>query len=289
VTFRSARYGSERAPDDTARSGRRADAARATYKRGMAAPDDLDHNRRFWNRISAEYQREHAAQLPTDEPIWGVWGLPERELRLLGDVAELDVLELGCGGAQWSIALARRGARCTGLDLSDAQLAFARATVAEAGVGVALVHASADATGLPDASFDLVFCDHGAATFADPFRVVPEVARLLRPGGRFVFNASTPWMQLCRNPETQRLEPVLHRDYFGLHRFAAPGDAVEFALPYGEWIRLFRRNGFAVEDLVELRPPEGATSTFVEYAPLEWARRWPAEQVWKVVKTARGR
>jgi SAM-dependent methyltransferase len=250
----------------------------------MSPRDDLEHNRRHWNALSAEYQRDHAAQLPTDEPTWGVWGLPERELRLLGDVAGLDVLELGCGGAQWSIALARRGARCTGLDLSEAQLAFARAKVDEAGVAVRLVHASADATGLPDASFDLVFCDHGGATFVDPFRVVPEVARLLRPGGRFVFNAATPWIYVCWNPATNRLEPVLRADYFGMHRIAEPDEAVAFALPYGEWIRLFGRNGLTVEDLVELRPSENATTTFVGYAPLDWARRWPAEQVWRVVK-----
>ncbi|HYG67927.1 MAG TPA: class I SAM-dependent methyltransferase [Anaeromyxobacteraceae bacterium] len=252
----------------------------------MGARDDLEHNRRYWNAISSEYQREHAAQLPTDDPTWGAWGLPERELRLLGDVAGLDVLELGCGGAQWSIALARRGARCTGLDLSDAQLAFARGKVAEAGVAVALVHASADETGLPDASFDLVFCDHGAMSFTDPYRVIPEVARLLRPGGRLVFNASTPFLQLCREASSQRLGTELLGAYFGLHRVHAPGEAVEFALPYGEWIRLFRRNGFAIEDLVELCPPEAATTTYEGYAPLEWARRWPAEQVWKVVKRA---
>jgi hypothetical protein len=55
-------------------------------------------------------------------------------------------------------------------------------------------------------------------------------------------------------------------------------------LPYGEWIRLFRANGLVVEDLVELRPPEGATTTYTEFTSYEWARRWPAEQIWKVRK-----
>jgi SAM-dependent methyltransferase len=252
----------------------------------MDLPDDISRNRRAWNALSPEYQRMHAARLPTDDPTWGAWGIPERELGALGDVAGLDVLELGCGGAQWSIALARRGARVTGLDLSDAQLAFAREKAAAEGVAVRLVHASAHATGLPDASFDLVFADHGAPSFTDPRLVVPEVARLLRPGGRFVFDMATPFLDVCRDPALDRVGERLQVDYFGLHRIAGVGrdETVTFQLGYGDWIRLFRRCGLTIEDLVELRAPEGAWTTYEGYAPPEWARRWPAEHIWKVAK-----
>jgi SAM-dependent methyltransferase len=252
----------------------------------MGLEDDLSHNRRHWNGISAEYQRLHVERLPTGDPTWGVWGIPERDLGVLGDVAGLDVLELGCGGAQWSIALAKRGARCTGLDLSEAQLAFAREKVAGERVEVRLVHASAHETGLESSSYDLVFADHGAPTFTDPRRLVPEVARLLRPGGRFVFDIATPWLDVCRDPATDRVSPALQVDYFGLHRVPAVGvdDAVSFQLGYGDWIRLFRESGLTIEDLVELRPPEGAWTSYEGYAPVEWARRWPAEHIWKVAK-----
>lgn len=247
--------------------------------------DDVLRNRAAWNAHAAEYQRLHARRLPTDEPTWGVWGLPERDLRLLGEVAGEDVLELGCGGAQWSIALARRGARATGLDVSEAQLAFARENVRAAGVEVALVHASGDATGLPDASFDLVFADHGATTFLPPRRWVPEVARLLRPGGRLVFNGATPWLRACHDPVTGAVGERLVSDYFGMARFEDEG-VVEFALGYGDWIRLFLASGLRVLDLVELRAPEEAWTTYEGYARPEWARRWPAEQVWKVEREA---
>jgi SAM-dependent methyltransferase len=245
-------------------------------------PEDLDRNRRSWDAASAAYQRRNAPRLPTDEPTWGVWGLPERELRALGDVAGLDVLELGCGGAQWSIALARRGARVTGLDLSAAQLASARARIAEAGVPVRLVHASATATGLAAVSFDLVFADHGALNFADAADVLPEVARILRPGGRLVFNAPTPWLECCRDRRTGVVGPALSVDYFGgLGRIEEEG-MVSFVPTYGEWIRLFARAGLRVDDLVELRAPEDAWTTYSDYAPPGWARRWPGEQIWKV-------
>src|SRR6202011_4439836 len=111
---------------------------------------------------------------------------------VLGEVRGKDVLELGCGAAQWSIALALLGARCVGLDNSERQLAHARRLMSEAGVTFPLVHASAEDVPLPAASFDVVFCDHGAMSFADPERTVPEAARLLRPGGLFAFNAESP-------------------------------------------------------------------------------------------------
>jgi hypothetical protein len=62
------------------------------------------------------------------------------------------------------------------------------------------------------------------------------------------------------------------------------GAPVVFQLGYGDWIRLFRACGLTVEDLVELRPPEDGWTTSTGYVPLEWARRWPAEHIWKVRK-----
>lgn len=247
--------------------------------------EDIRRNRARWDAGSAEYQRRNAARLPSDDATWGVWGIPERTLNALGDVAGKDVLELGCGGAQWSIALARRGARVTGLDVSGAQLAAARDNVRTAGVTVALVHASADATGLASASFDLVFADHGAPSFVDPYLWVPEAARLLRPGGRLVFNAATPWLHVCFDPAAGTPGDRLLSDYFGMRRFEDPDPAdgmVEFMLGYGDWIRLFGAHALRVVDLVELRAPADAWTTYVGYAPPGWARRWPAEQIWTV-------
>jgi SAM-dependent methyltransferase len=250
-------------------------------------PDHVAKNREYWNRISAGYQEMHERQLGIVEPTWGVWAIPERELEALGDVAGKDVLELGCGGAQWSVALARRGARMTGLDLSAEQLRFARSLVEREGALVTLVEGSAEELPFPDASFDVVFCDHGAMTFADPRRTVPEAARVLRPGGRFVFNIASPILELCIDRAKDRVEDRLVNDYFGLSSWADADGAITFHLPYGEWIRLFRRSGLVVEDLLELRPPEQATTTYEGYAPIAWARRFPAENIWKLRREGR--
>jgi ubiquinone/menaquinone biosynthesis C-methylase UbiE len=246
---------------------------------------DAARNRAYWDRTSDEYQQRNAQFIGRPEPRWGVWQLPESELGVLGEVAGKDVLELGCGAAQWSILLAGQGARVVGLDNSARQLEHARELVAAAAVDVTLVHSAAEQVPLPDASFDVVFCDHGAMTFADPYLVVPEVARLLRSGGLFAFSHSTPFSMLCWNVETDTIEPRLQRPYFGMHRFEwepdEPDDAVEFNLPYGEWIRLFRESGFRIEELREIRPPQGAESTYRSPDETEWARSWPMEQIWK--------
>jgi SAM-dependent methyltransferase len=245
------------------------------------------HNRQTWDELSAKYQAKHGPQLAASGGMaWGVWQLPESELQILGDVREKDVLELGCGAAQWSIALQARGARVTGLDNSSVQLEHARALMAQAGVDFPLVHASAEATPFADASFDIVFCDHGAMAFADPYRTVPEAARLLRGGGLLAFSMNTPILDLVWPLDTDHPSERLAVDYWGMHVFEAPSEPVEFQLTYGTWIALFRESGFVVEDLIELRPPADATSSYRDEQDLAWARRWPMEHIWRVRRSA---
>jgi SAM-dependent methyltransferase len=195
-----------------------------------------------------------------------------------------DVLEFGCGAAQWSIALAALGARPVGLDLSPRQLEHARRAMAEAGVDFPLIEASAEAVPEKRATFDIVFCDHGAFNFADPRHLVPEASRLLRPGGLLAFSMPTPILDIFWNTEREQVDERPRNDYFELSRIE-DDDGVDFQLPYGEWIRLFRANGLEVEDLIELRPDPDATTSYA-LATLEWARRLPAEHIWKARKRA---
>jgi SAM-dependent methyltransferase len=243
-------------------------------------------NRDFWDDDADAYQAVHAPDLDRAPRAWGVWRIPEADLGALGDVVGRDVLEFGCGAAQWSVALARAGARPVGLDQSRAQLGHARRLQQEHGVEFPLVCASGEAVPLGAGSFDVVFCDHGAVSFCDPDRSVPEVARLLRPGGRFVFSHASPLLYMTWDREAARQTRHLHEPYFGMRELDYGDGTVDFQMPYGEWIRLFRRNGFVVDDLIELRPPKGAKTTYTEMVPRGWARKWPAEQIWKLHKEA---
>ena len=240
-------------------------------------------NQRLWDAKSAEYQCAHGPQLAAaGGAAWGVWQLPESQLEVLGDVRDRDVLELGCGAAQWSIALAAMGSRVTGLDISARQLEHARALMAQAGVDFPIVHASAEATPFADASFDIVFCDHGAMTFADPHRTIPEAARLLRAGGLLAFSMHTPILDLAWAPEAEHPGERLVLDYWDLETIEEPGEPIAFQLPYGEWIRLFVENGLVIEELLELRAPADVTSSYRDERDRDWARRWPMEHIWRV-------
>jgi SAM-dependent methyltransferase len=217
---------------------------------------------------------------------WGVWRVPERSLGLLGNPRDLDILELGCGAARWSIALSGEGARSVGLDFSSAQLAHATKLVRRSRRPVHLVRGDAEQLPFRGLSFDLVFCDWGAMTFCDPHRTVPEAARVLRPGGRFVFSTSSPFRTLLQNRRTDHLGRRLLYDYFGMHRVEYPDGEVNFQLPYGDWIRLFAESRLVVETLSETQPGPTTRSTYLSPSESRWARRWPLESIWRVRKSA---
>jgi len=250
----------------------------------MPASDQALRNREHWDRQADEYQERHGPQLNVDDLVWGSWSIPESEVEALGEIEGKDVLELGCGAARWSIELAKRGARPVGLDNSGRQLEHARRLMAEAGLDFPLVHASAEEIPLPNESFDVVFSDHGALSWADPHVVVPEVARVLRPGGLLAANVSSPLLAICYDESADRVDTRLHRSYFELGLAPEDGGAATYELNDGDWIRLLRGNGFTIEALIEVRPPAGATTTYTEYIQHDWARQWPGEHLWKARK-----
>ncbi len=230
------------------------------------APDYVDAGRRAWGA----------------EPTWGIWGIPEDEVGLLPDVHGADTVELGCGTGYVSAWLARRGARAVGVDPTDAQLATARLLQAEFDLAFPLVRGAGEHVPLRDASFDLVISEYGAAIWADPYRWIPEAARLLRLGGRLVFLGNSSLLMLCvPDEEDVAADERLLRPQFGMHRFEWPeeGPGVEFHLSHGDMIRLLRSCDLEVLDLVELRPGDDATTTY-PFVTQEWARRWPSEEVW---------
>ncbi len=242
---------------------------------------DAAKNRALWTETNREHTNDSAStNWSLGEISWGIWAIDESELNVLGDVDGLDVCELGCGTAYFSAWLAKLGARPVGVDITPAQLETARRMMAETGIEFPLVEADAAETGLPGASFDLVVSEYGASIWVDPYRWIPEAARLLRPGGRLVFLRNSTLVILCSDDDVPAKES-LQRPQFGLHRIEWPDGGVEFHLAHGEWIDLLHTNGFEIERLVEIQAPAGAeTHPYYSYVTAEWAKQWPCEEIW---------
>ncbi len=250
-----------------------------------SSPEHVLRNRAWWDSV-AEQWVAGGERGWTQPPAWGIWQVPESELGLFpADLTGKEVIELGCGTAYVSAWMARRGARVVGIDNSQAQLATARRLQREHRLEFPLIHGNAESVPLADASFDFAISEYGACLWADPARWVPEAARLLRPGGQLVFLTNAFLLMLCeRAEEDVPAEDRLLRPAFGMYRVEWPGDpGVEFHLSHSDWIRVLRSAGFEIEDLIEIRPPEGAESRY-KFVTLEWARQWPSEEVWKVRK-----
>ena len=244
--------------------------------------DSIARNRAHWEADAVHWAAAGRRAWARAEPVWGNWNIPESQLGLLPEVAGTDVVELGCGTAYVSAWLARLGARPVAVDPTTAQLRTAQDLQREFGLGFPLVQAAGEHVPLRSGSFDLVISEYGAAIWADPYRWIPEAARLLRPGGHLVFMGNAVLLMLCV-PADEGLPAgrELLRDQFGMHRFEWPDTmGVEFHLSHGEMIRLLRANDFEVLDLLELRPEDGAR-TPPAYMTLEWARRWPSEEAWR--------
>ncbi len=245
-------------------------------------PDYVARNRELWTTSNAEYTGPSAARAWGEEEItWSMFGVPEREVGALGNVAGLDVIELGCGTAFFSARLARLGALPVGVDVTPAQLATARRMQEETGISFPLIEANAEDVPLPDASFDLAVSAHGASVWCDSYHWIPEAHRLLRPGGHLVFVRSSPLVILCAVEEPDSTSETLQRPQRGMHRIEWSDGAVEFNLAHGDMFRLLRDTGFEVEDLIELYAPEGAeTHEYYSHVTADWARKWPAEEIW---------
>jgi ubiquinone/menaquinone biosynthesis C-methylase UbiE len=244
--------------------------------------DTVATNVAQWTKTNAEYTDAGAERWWLKDAVtWGVFGLADE---WLGDVAELDVVELGCGTAHFAARLARRGARVVGVDPTPAQLATARRMMATTGIEFPLVEAPAETVPLPDASFDLAVSDYGASLWADPRKWIPEAARLLRPGGRLLFLTTSSLAHLCTPEEDEvPITNALVRPQFAPWEVEWPGyEGVEFHLSHGDWTRVLTESGFVIDALHELQPgPDAKTHEYYYVIPAEWARRWPGEDLWE--------
>ena len=250
-------------------------------------PDSIKKNVEQWTKNNEEALDARAPAAWARQSItWGLFGIREEDLGSpLGEVRGLDVVELGCGTAYQSAILAKLGARPVAVDPTPAQLATAKRMQQETGITFPLVEAPGERVPLPDASFDLALSEYGASLWAVPERWVAEAARLLRPGGRLVFMTNSDIAIIC-SPDTGDIGETLQRPLAGMYRNEWPDEVgIEYHLPHSRWIDLLRASGFGVERLIDVYAgPDSKRHDYYGYVSVEWARKWPAEEIWTARK-----
>jgi SAM-dependent methyltransferase len=243
-------------------------------RRAVGPDETVAANRRWWDGEAAGYQRAHGDFLGDAEFVWGPEGLREADARLLGQVAGRRVLEIGCGAAQCSRWLAEQGAQVVALDVSAAQLAESQRIDGGRGpASVPLLQADASALPLADASVDLACSAYGGVPFvADSARVMREVARVLRPGGRWVFSVTHPlrWA-LPDDPGEGGL--VVRSSYFDRTPYVELDSGgqvsyVEHHRTLGDRVREISAAGLVLVDLVEPEWPAGNDQVWGGWSPL---------------------
>ena len=242
-------------------------------RREADTPESRRAMRSWWDGQADDYYAEHGAFLGDADFLWCPENLREGSAHLLGEVAGRDVLEVGCGGAQCGRWLVTQGARVVAFDLSAGQLGRARMLNARTGIGVPLVQA--DATRLPFAAeeFDLACSAYGAVPFvADSAGVMREVARVLRPGGRWVFATTHPF-RWCFRDDPGPGGLVVEDSYFDRRAYVEQDDNgvatyVEHHRTIGDRIREVVAAGLVVEDLVEPEWPEDHDAPWGQWSPL---------------------
>lgn len=206
---------------------------------------------------------------------------------MLPEVRGRDIIELGCGTAYFGAWLKRLGARrVVGVDITPAQLETARRLDRELGLGLELIEANAEHVPLAASQFDLAVSEYGATIWCDPALWIPEASRLLREGGELVFLRNSTLSMLCM-PETGPVTTSLQRPLQDLRRMTWEDDdpGIEFHPSTGELIRILQRAGLQVVDMIELFAPEGARDhPQYDYVSADWARKWPAEEIWRARK-----
>lgn len=254
--------------------------------RKAAKHNYVEQNRGVWSLLAADYAIDGERAWAAPEIAWGCWSVPESVVGMLPvDLVGMDVIELGCGTAYISAWLARMGANPVGVDITAEQLDTARMLQEKHNLYFPLHLGNAEETPFADESVDFVVSEYGASIWCDPYKWIPEAHRLLRRGGRLGFLCNSPLSTICSPFEPEL--PVgaeLVRDMFGMHTIDWGNEGYNFHIPHGEMIALLRSCGFAIEKLVELQIPEGS-STRHPYVPYQWARRWPAEDVWVAIKS----
>jgi len=240
------------------------------------AVDTPEQNaKEWWDSWSDTFQQAFA-EAETEVSVAFGPGVPDGDdLGLFGDLDGTRAIELGCGGAQFGLALSKAGAEVTGVDISPEQLAHARELASEHDVDIDLIEASVtDMPMVEDASFDLAFSAFAFQWVEDVRSCFSEAHRVLEPGGRLVFSVDHP-LYRCLDPETGELTVSYFTDS-PRREYSEELDAemVIYRRTVSDIVTALLDAGFSIEELREpgYEEPDKYESEYGSFQPDRMAR-----------------
>ena len=243
-----------------------------------------DINKHAWNQQADRYQK--GVHFSFDSVDYGTMkAKTENDFHLIGDVEGKRVLDLGCGGGNNSIALAKQGAIVTGVDISKEQIKHAKANAEREGVTIEFCVSSMEDLILPEDAYDIVISMAALGYIEDIESIFQKIAFFLKDRGIFV--CSPPHaMYRCIVAKYLYDDPVESHRYF----YVAPQqwkweDDDEFTFysycrPISEYINILVDNHFMVQRVLEL----SENDEYVENEEAAFHALYPSVLVIKAMK-----
>jgi len=220
----------------------------------MSKKNIRDH----WNSIALEYQKKR--KLSFDDIEYALGYARESELNLLGDVEKKRIVELGCGGAENSITLAKKGGICTGVDMSLEQLKYAKNLMIENKVKIELLQGDIEnLTMFDDERFDIAISIFALDWMQDLNLSFKEAHRILKPNSIFVFSLQHPIYNLLGAEDLDLKELKISTSYFEKEvtfRESTGIDLRVHASKISDIINGLISIGFTIENILEPKPLE---------------------------------
>ena len=243
--------------------------------------DHIGTNATYWNDEAKGFQQSHPEHLEEGRhPSWGLGHIPEKDLGLLGGalVAGRTLVEMGCGRGHDAVGFANLGLEVRAIDISTEQLAD---RIEHPHVTYCVE--PAEQMSIETESVDIVTSDHGAFDHSPPALLLKEARRVLRRDGLLAVCTYSPLAMACLESRSGRVSRQLQRPY-ATDRMRYDGKQVAAEYSYAGWIREFRRFGFVIERLEEVRSGEDACY-FDQLVDPAWATAWPLDIAWVVRRT----
>ena len=208
--------------------------------------------KKWWEEASQYYQKE--SKISTKSAHYGPYSPTEDKLRLLGNIKGKKILEIGCGGGQCSIAFAKKGAKCIGVDISEEQLKYAKKLAQREKVNIEFRLGSfQNLSGIESQSHDIVFSAFALQYSPNLNGVFRQVYRILKKKGLFVFSLEHPLYQIIdyktkkifTNYKTEKIEKIEIWPDGSKHKF------IIYNRKISDLFNALVEGGFVIEKIIE--------------------------------------